>query len=65
MASEDNGSGEPGMFTVMVAVPVTTVPSGFLAIAVIVVVPFDTEVAIPVAGSIVATEVALELHVAG
>ena len=52
------------MLTVRVADPVTTVPSGFLAIAVIVVVPFETDVAIPVAELIVATDVALEVHVA-
>jgi len=50
--------------TVSVPVPITIVPSGFEAIAVIAVVPFPTAVAIPVAGSIDATEGTLELHVA-
>ena len=65
IASEANGSGEPGMLTVMVATAVTTVPSGFLAIAVIAVVPLETDVATPVAALMVATEGTLELQVAG
>jgi hypothetical protein len=52
------------MFTVRVATPVTTVPSGFLAIAVTAVVPFATAVATPEAALIETTEGTLELHVA-
>ena len=52
------------MLTLSVAVPVTTVPSGFLAIAVIAVAPFATAVATPLVALMVATEVTLELHVA-
>ena len=52
------------MLTVMVATPVTTVPSGLVVIAVIAVVPFKWAVTIPVAGSIVATEGTVDFHVA-
>jgi len=64
MASEANGSGEPGMFTVTVATPVTTVPSGLVDIAVMAVMPFKWAVTIPVAGSTEATEGTLDFHVA-
>ena len=50
------------IFTVKVAVVATTVPSGLVAMAVIAVVPEVSAVASPVAGSIVATDVSLELH---
>lgn len=52
------------MLTVTVAVPVTIVPSGFEAMAVIAVVPFDLAVTIPVAESIVATEPTVDSQVA-
>ena len=52
------------MLTVRVAAPVTTVPSGFLAMAVIAVAPYATAVATPVVALIEATEGTLELHVA-
>jgi len=64
MASETRGSIEEVIFTVSVATPVTTVPSGFVAIAVIAVTPFTCAVTTPVAALIVATEGMLELHVA-
>jgi hypothetical protein len=50
--------------TVSVPVPITIVPSGFEAMAVIAVVPFPTAVAIPVVALIDATEGTLELHTA-
>src|SRR5665213_1666717 len=64
MASDTNGSGEPVVVTVKVAVPVTTVPSGFVAMAVMAVVPAPTAVARPVVLMIVPTEVLLEVHFA-
>jgi hypothetical protein len=64
MASDASGSGVAEMFTVNVAVPVTTVPSGLEATDVITVVPLVRAVATPVAELIVATEATLELHVA-
>jgi len=62
MASETRGSIEEVMFTVSIAVPVTTVPSGFVATAVIAVVPLVTDVATPVAALIVATEGTLDFQ---
>ena len=47
-----------------VAVPVTTVPSGFEAMAVMAVTPVFTAVARPVEALIVAVEALLELHAA-
>ena len=64
MASETRGSVDPEILTVRVAIPVTTVPSGFVAVAVIAVVPLATAVATPVAELIVATDGTLELHAA-
>jgi hypothetical protein len=48
--------------TVKVAVPVTTVLSGFVAMAVMAVVPWLSPVASPVVGLIVATATSLELQ---
>jgi len=66
MASEASGSAEEvvGMVTVIVAVPVTTVPSGLLAMAVMTVVPAPVDVATPVAELMVATAGLLDFHVA-
>jgi hypothetical protein len=64
MDRETSGSGVAGMLTVRVAIPVTTVPSGFVAVAVMAVVPFATAVATPLVELIVATEGTLDLHVA-
>jgi len=62
MDSDTSGSGVE--MTVNVAVPVTTVPSGFFACAVIATVPVLWAVAIPVAGLIVAIALLLDPHTA-
>ena len=64
MTNDSSGSCVAGTCTVIVATPVTTVPSGFEAMAVITVVPFATAVATPVAELIEATVGTLELHAA-
>jgi hypothetical protein len=64
MDRETRGSGVAGMFTVRVATPVTIVPSGFVAVAVMAVVPFAMAVATPVVDMMEATEATLDLHVA-
>lgn len=65
-ASDTRGSPDPGeeMLTVRVAVPITTVPSGLVTIAVMVVVPEVSAVAKPVAESMVATAGIEELQTA-
>ena len=53
------------MLTVRLALAVTTVPSGLVALAVMVVVPEVSAVAIPVAELMVATEGIVDFHTAG
>src|ERR1035441_248848 len=66
MASDTKGSVVLGTVTVKTAVPVTTVPSlGLVTIATMAVAPALSEVAIPVVGSMVATDGLLELQTAG
>jgi len=55
----------PVAVTVMVATPVTTVPSGFNAVAEITVVPWLTAVTTPVPALTVATPGALDVQTAG
>jgi len=63
IANETSGSGVG--VTVKVAVPVTTVPSGFLACAVMATVPELTAVAIPVPGLMDAIALLLDPQTAG
>lgn len=64
MASDAIGSGDPAMLTVSVAVPVTAVPSGLVATAVMAVAPLVRAVATPVAELMLATDGTLEVQTA-
>jgi hypothetical protein len=62
MASETNGSPVAAMLTVTDPTPVTTVPSGLVATAVMAAVPFASAVASPVLALMPATVGLLEVQ---
>jgi hypothetical protein len=64
MVSETSGSADPEIATLNAAVPVTTVPSGLEAMAVIAVAPLVRAVATPVLALMEATDGTLEVQVA-